>query len=230
MTQIILEILGFILALIWKIIIWTWWIFLPLWLWKKVKKYWMYYINIDYLKNVKYKLLELRIPKGSLKTTKAMENIFSTFHATRAFIGSWKDKYLKGKVQLSLSLEIVGVDGEIAFYIRTPAEFQNLIEAQIHAQYPEAEIIESEDYVNLVPQNLPNKAFNIWGMDFGLGKDSGFPLKTYEYFEEASEEKRIVDPLASLVETMSKLKAAQDNLEPFYLFNQPCFLFAPPIL
>ena len=36
-------------------------------------------------------------------------------------------------------------------------------------------------------------------------KDSAYPIKTYPYFEEVKEEKR-VDPISTVAETMSKLK------------------------
>lgn len=167
---------------------------------------WLFYIRFKFLKSVQYKLLEIRIPKDIVKTPKSMENIFATFHATKMTIDEFKKKYIEGQIQLWLSLEIVGTGGGIAFYIRTPEQFRNLIEAQIYAQYPDAEIVEVEDYVDFLPKDLPNKYFDIWGSEFCLAKESAYPIRTYPYFEEQKEEKRI-DPIASLVETMSKLKS-----------------------
>jgi hypothetical protein len=106
---------------------------------------------------------------------------------------------------LPLSLEIVGDSTGIKFYIRTPKEFRNLVESQIYAQYPDAEIIEVKDYVNDFSKNIPNTHFDLWGADFVLGKEFPYPIKTYQHFEEEDEGKR-VDSMASLIEVMSKLE------------------------
>lgn len=196
---------GIFLSII-RVFSWVWWIVIPLGLIFIVWDYWNFYVHFKFLKSVKYKLLEIRIPKELIKTPKSMENIFATFHATKMSVDELKKKYIKGEMQLWLSLEIVGTGGGIAFYIRTPEQFRNLVEAQIYAQYPDAEIIEADDYINLAPKDLPNKYFDIWTTEYGLAKDPAYPIKTYAYFEEVKEEKRL-DPIASLVETMSKLKS-----------------------
>jgi len=204
----LLDIIREILASIWTVFTWVWWIVLPIWIFNILFDAYMKYIHARFLKNAKYVLLELRVPKDIIKTPKSMENIFSTFHATKMSVSDFKKKYIKGEMQLWLSLEIVGNGGGISFYIRTPEQFRNLVEAQIYAQYPNAELIESQDYVEFMPNDIPNKYFDCWGADFGLAKDPAYPIKTYEYFEEVKEEKRI-DPLSSIVETMSKLKGDQ---------------------
>ena len=200
------NILNGIFISIARVFSWVWWIVVPLGLIFIVWDYWKFYIHFKFLKSVKYNLLEIRIPKELIKTPKSMENIFATFHATKMSIDEFKKKYIKGEMQLWLSFEIVGTGGGIAFYIRTPEQFRNLVEAQIYAQYPDAEIVEVDDYINLAPKDLPNKYFDIWTAEYGLAKDTAYPIRTYPYFEEVKEEKRL-DPIASLVETMSKLKS-----------------------
>jgi len=200
------NILNGILNSILQVFAWVWWIVIPLGLIFIAWDFWKFYIHFKFLKTVKYNLLEIHIPKDIIKTPKSMENIFATFHATKMSIDTLKKKYIEGQTQLWLSLEIVGTGGGVAFYIRTPEQFRNLIEAQIYAQYPDAEIVEAEDYVSFLPKDLPNKYFDIWAAEFGLAKDSAYPIKTYPYFEEVKEEKRL-DPIASWVETMSKLKS-----------------------
>ena len=181
---------------------------MPIWIFNILFDVYMKYIHIRFLKNTKFVLLELKVPKDVIKTPKSMENIFATFHATRMSVTEFKKKYIKGETQLWLSLEIVGNGGGISFYIRTPEQFRNLIEAQIYAQYPSAEITEVSDYIDFMPKDVPNKYFDCWGADFGLAKEPAYPIRTYEFFEEVKEEKRI-DPLSSIVETMSKLKGDQ---------------------
>lgn len=137
-----------------------------------------------------------------------MENVFATLYAIKVSPPNFKEKYFQGKIQLWLSFEIVGSSAGIAFYVRTPADYRNLVESQIYAQYPEAELVEVEDYVNFLPHFLPNQNYELWGAEFSLVKPSPYPIRTYPYFEEEKEEKRL-DPLASLTETMSKLKESE---------------------
>lgn len=202
----IFAILGGIISSIVKVFSWVWWIAIPLALFFVAVDLWTNYVRIKYLKSVKYKLLEIRIPANLVKTPKSMENIFSTFHAMKISVDSFKKKYIEGKVQLWLSLEMVGNGGGISFYIRTPEEFRNLVEAQIYAQYPQTEIVEVDDYVNLISKDLPNKYYDLFGAEYQFARPSPYPIRTYEFFEEIKEEKRI-DPLASIIETMSKLKS-----------------------
>ncbi|MBA7655712.1 hypothetical protein ES703_63620 [subsurface metagenome] len=60
-----------------------------------------------------------------------------------------------------------------------------------------------------MPQNLPNKDWDMWGTDYEMMKEDVYPLKTYtKFFEEKpsppKEEKR-VDPMSTLLEGMAKL-------------------------
>jgi hypothetical protein len=193
------------LFFVWKIFSWIWWIILPWYFFKKFTKLWLEKVRLDFLKSAKFNLLEIKVPKDLIGSPKSMENFFATLHATRMFLSGFKNKYVKGKIQLPLSLEIVGDSTGIKFYIRTPKEFRNLVESQIYAQYPNAEISEVDDYVNNFSTNIPNTHFDLWGADFVLEKDFPYPIKTYQYFEEEDEGKR-VDPMASLIEVLGKLK------------------------
>jgi len=47
------------------------------------------------------------------------------------------------------SLEIASLEGVIHFYIRIETKLRERVEAAIYSQYPNVEIIEAEDYVNL---------------------------------------------------------------------------------
>ncbi len=50
------------------------------------------------------------------------------------------------------ALEIVSLEGVIHFYLRCESKFKPRVEAAIYSQYPNVEIIEVEDYVNLLPK------------------------------------------------------------------------------
>lgn len=184
-----------------------WWIYSPIVLFLIFRNLWLFYVQARFIKSVQWTLLEVKIPKEVLKTPKAMEQVFAGFSGIRSSINV-ADKYWEGKVQQWLSLEIVGKGGDVYFFIRTPVVFRNLVEANIYAQYPDAEIKEAADYVFDFPEDIPNKDYNLWGTEFMLTKDDPYPIRTYLAFEESVEERRL-DPLASLAEVLSKLKEGE---------------------
>ncbi|MBU1131094.1 hypothetical protein KJ840_03110 [Patescibacteria group bacterium] len=158
-----------------------------------------------YLKSIKHNLLAIDIPKDNEQSLLAVEQIFAQLHGIKSSPNLW-EKYWLGETQLSVSLEIVSIEGYIQFLIRTPDKFRNLTEAAIYAQYPEAEITEVEDYIDLIPKDVHDlkSDFDLWGTEFILAKDSAYPLKTYKYFEHGLDQ-IFVDPMASILEVMSKL-------------------------
>lgn len=182
----------------------SWWIILPLVLLFIFLDFWLKAVRRAYILKITWKLLEVKIPREILKTPKAMEQVFAAVHSIRAKIRFF-DKWWKGKVQNWMSFELTGQAGGVHFYVRTSEEFRNLIESAIYAQYPDAEIIEVEDYVDLVPSVLPNKIYDLFGANFILAKEDAYPIRTYEYFEERVKEKRL-DPMAAVTEALSKTK------------------------
>lgn len=181
------------------------WLMLPVFL---LAVFWtlrLYQKRIEFISKVKWNLLELRPPRDIIKTPKSMEQIFAAFYGIYSGGIKWYDKYLDGKVDLWISLEIVGRGGGTRFYVRCPSQFRNLVESAIYAQYSDVEITEATDYVEEMPSVLPNETWDLWGSGLTLAKNSAYPIKTYPYFEEVKEEKR-VDPISTVAETMSKLK------------------------
>jgi len=124
----------------------------------------------------------------------------------------WYQKYFKGTIQDYFSLEIVGIDGEIHFFVRAAAKFRNLIESQIYSQYPQAEIKEVDDYVHNVPVDTPNKSWDIWGARLKMAKSDVYPLRTYMQHLDIvmrPTSPPFIDPLGGLMEVMSKLKQGE---------------------
>jgi hypothetical protein len=97
--------------------------------------------------------------------------------------------------------------------MRIPEIFRNTAEATIYSQYPEAEISLVEDYTKNVPQNIPNKDWDLYGEDFTLAKEDPYPIKTYSmFFEERAEvmkEEKRLDPMDALLEDLSRLKSGE---------------------
>lgn len=204
--MIVNDILLGILSSIFRVIAVSWWIILPLGLLFIFWDLWKYYVYVSYLRGQKWVLLEFRVPAEIERTPKAMEQVFASFYQIYSFGLKLKEKYWDGKLlEDFISCEIVGQGGNVHFYIRTPAQYRNLVESAMYAQYPGIEIYEVEDYRTLWPRTLPNKVYDLAGSDYQTIKNHAYPIRTYEYFEEPKEEKRL-DPIGSLMEVMSGLK------------------------
>ena len=185
-----------------------WWLWLPVVLVAFFIELWVTYLKIKALKALKWTFLEVKVSRDIEKSPKSMEQIFSGFHGIITKI-KFLDKYWKGKVQEWFSFEIAGIDGAVYFFIRTPEQFRNLVEAQIHAQYPDAEISEVLDYAGPLAKKTPSKTYDVSGGELILEKDDYYPIRTYPFFEEKEEERR-VDPMASFLEILSKLKPGEN--------------------
>ena len=184
-----------------------WWIFTPVLLFFASLESWLFYIRQKHLLSLKWTLLEIKPPPDVQKSPKIAENIFAGIHSVYIKPLTWRDTFFKGKVQTWFSFEIIGTGGDINFYVRTPEGLRNVVEAQIFAQYPDAEIKPADDYVDDMPKYLPNEEYNLFGTELVFTKDDAYPIKTYPFFEEESgkDEFKRTDPLSPLAEIMSAL-------------------------
>jgi len=182
-----------------------WWFFTPLMLWPIFQLAWVNYIQEKYLRSIEWNLLEIKISKEIEKRPKTMEEFFSGIYSSYdVMIDTLYDVYLDGVVDLWFSFEIVSIEGDVHFYIRTPVKSRDMIEAQIYAQYPDAEIKEVEDYVTDIPDDIPSKDYDLWGTSMTLGKEDAYPLRTYKEFEDSASGE-FVDPVSNIIEGVSKL-------------------------
>lgn len=184
-----------------------WWLWLPIVLANQVIDTYQKLKRKEYLASLKWTVLEIRLPRDPGKSPKAMEQIFTSLHGIYAPVKP-RDAKWKGKVPDWFSFEIVSNQGKIFFYARTPEQYRNLIESQIYAQYPEAEIYEVPDYVNGIAEKIPNDEYDLWGADLALTKEDAFPIRTYEEFEEkggGKDDAKRIDPVASLAELLATL-------------------------
>lgn len=200
-----------ILGIIWEIIKAWWWLPLPFILWGPLKYHYAYFIQEKWDDKIKRILLEIKIPKEIAKPIRAMEQVFAGFHSIYDPAGNFRERWIEGQDILALSLEIVSIEGKIHFYIRTPEHFRNVIQSSIFSQYPDAEISLVDDYTKNVPQDIPNKDWDIWARDIVNLRSDAYPIRTYKEFEtevEKSEEKKI-DPMSIFLEGMSTLKQGE---------------------
>lgn len=191
-----------------------WWLFAPLLLAIELRVLYLWWINWDYYyAKTKWYMLEIIPPKEVLMPMKAMEDVFVVLWAALANSPNWREQYCEGVIENNpdwMSFEIASIEGQLHFYVRVAAPQRHTLESTLYSHYPELEIHETTDYTKSVPQNVPNEEWDTYGEDWVLIKPSALPIRTYENFFEpqgekiAAEEKRI-DPMAALLELMSKL-------------------------
>jgi len=195
--NILLFIGGFLLSL--------WWIWIPWFLFALARGLWLKWRRTLFINKMDWILLEVIPPKDIKKTAQAMEQFFCGLHATMGGPDLW-ERYIDGATQRWHSLEIASSGEGPHFYIRTVSRFRDLIESHIYAQYPEAEINQVADYVNSVPADIPSEEYDLWGSELILAKEDAYPIRTYFEFEkEASSDEQRIDPIASLMEVLSKI-------------------------
>ena len=150
-------------------------------------------------------LLAVDVPPLFIQSPKAVEQIFA--HLSGAKVGiRLAEKYWIGKRQKNFSLEIISIEGYIQFLIRTEMAYRDLVEAAVYAQYPEAEITEVEDYVDLIPQTYPSETHHMFGVEFQLADADAYPIRTYPSFEyKISKDDVFSDPMAAILENFSRV-------------------------
>lgn len=164
---------------------------------------WLMFKQDKWFSTVKFTLLAIDIPKDHEQTPKAVEGLFSTISGAHANLNN-VDMYVKGQFQLAFSFEIVSIDGYVQFLVRTPTQHRDVVESAVYSQYPDAEITEVEDYTTWAPTKYPDDNYNVWGTEIVPVKSDALPIRTYPAFEDkVSGEYK--DPLAALLETMSKI-------------------------
>ena len=190
----------------WGVIKNTWWFVLPLPIWIIYFRTWEEYRWTIFrgAKSKEYVFLQVIPPPDIEKGPKSMENIFTGLHTWSK--PSFVEVYCGWRPgQDRFSFEIAG-DGThgARFFIRCPMMGQDLMEALIYAQYPEAEIRVVDDYTQDAPQDIPNKDWNVWGTVLTLVKEDCIPIRSHREFKDDITGEAI-DPLATLMEVMSKL-------------------------
>ena len=83
-----------------------------------------------YTRKWKFCLLAIDIPKNNEQTPKAVENIFQTIAGAHVNF-NLIDIHWTGKILDSFSFEIVSIEGNIQFLIRTQTKYRDLIEASV---------------------------------------------------------------------------------------------------
>lgn len=167
---------------------------------------WVHYVRAKYINGISWILLEMKVPRDIAKSPRAMEVFLNSLHTTRT--GNFVEQYWQGFLTAWFSLEIVGFNGEVHFYIYTQKFFRKIVEAQIYAQYPNVEIVEASDYTNISNEQEFIQEWDMFGSEFALIAEDPYPIKTYIDYglhELATKEEQKTDPLTSFIEFLGSL-------------------------
>lgn len=191
-----------------------WWVFVPLILSIQLKNLYFWWLRWDFAyPKEKWVILEITPPKEVLIPFKAMEDVFAVMWPTVYDRANFRELWCEGMLDNApnwMSWELVCIEGKIHFYARVLQQHRSVLESVLYSYYPEIEIQEVQDYVKNVPSDIPNEEWNLYGEDFVLNKPAAYPIKTFEEFfepqgEKISAEEKRIDPMLSLLESMSKL-------------------------
>lgn len=174
--------------------------------------FWHAYRNDRFIEGIEWVLLEIEVPRDIQKTPVAMELIFSNAFYHKSSKGFW-EIYIQGAIWFWFSLEIVSIDGQVHFFIRTPSRIRDLVETQIYAQFPQAKVVEVEDYVFDVSQYKKDGEWNVWGCEFTKKEHDAYPIKTYkdwgDEMKTGQKEEFKVDPLTPTIEYLGSLRKGE---------------------
>jgi len=181
-------------------------IWLPIVLALTFANMWMRGVRAQWISNIDWVMLEIKLPREIRKTPQAMEVALGAFYQSPS--GKWPDHVFKGRLKNWFSLELVSIEGDVKFFIRTPKIFKDVIEAQIYSQYPTVEIHEVPDYTKYVDYKGKDSQWSIWGTEFTLQKEDSYPIKTYVDYggdKEGTKEEEKVDPMTGAIEYLGSL-------------------------
>lgn len=166
---------------------------------------WLYYVRANYNANLKRTLLEIKLPREIFKSPAAMEIVLNVLH--QAGEGTWYDRWIKGRLRMWSSLEMVSIEGKPRFFIWIESKMRKNLEAQIYAQYPSVEIYEAPDYIEHIPYGQKDSDWAMFGSEFVLTKKDPYPIKTYVDYglDKDPKEELKIDPITSVMEFLSAI-------------------------
>lgn len=170
------------------------WIFWPLW---------VNYVQSKNILNTQYTVLEVRLPKETFKSPRAMEVFLNSLHNTSD--GSAYAQFWEGKTRPWFSLEIISIEGQVKFMLWMESVRKSGVMSALYSQYPNVEIQEREDYTRSV--HFDPKDMKMWAGEFIFTKDDPYPIKTYVDYglDKDPKEEFKVDPLLPMLEFLGSV-------------------------
>lgn len=148
-------------------------------------------------------LLQITVPRDNEIKIDAAEQMFSSLVSIRRAWSSDRFYYLKA--QPHLAFEIVGLPGDIRFYVHVPNNFRDFVEKQINGAYPDAEIVQINDQAAKQKEGtVLGSEYNIFSQD-GKVAFTSMDLKSSDYHPIKVYKDLPVDPLLSLTSVLAKM-------------------------
>jgi hypothetical protein len=152
-------------------------------------------------------LLQVSLPKDNEIKIDAAEQMFASLYAIRKTYSS--DKLAFFKSQPHLSFEVVGLPGDIRFYVNVPNNLRDFVEKQINGSYPDAEIIpvtdpaakQREGRVLGTEYNIFSKEGKVAFVSLRLKDANHQPIKTFKDLP--------VDSLSSITAVLAKMSEGE---------------------
>lgn len=182
-------------------------LWLPIFLFRYGWILWVHSVRYEFWFSQDMVLLEIQLPPEVEKSPLAMEVVLSALWnngGEATFIA----RLWKGMFRPVWSLEIASNEGRVSFYAHMRRSLRNVFEARMYGQFPEAKIVEAEDYTRKVPFDLAN--YELWGIEFDKAPDrsGALPIKTYYDYaldKDTDTPETSVDPLTHVLEFFSSV-------------------------
>jgi hypothetical protein len=131
-------------------------------------------------------LLQVAVPRNNEFKVDVMDQLIAGLYSIKK--GGWKQKF---DIQPTVSFEIVAKQEDIRFYVWAPKKIKDLVEKQIHGSYPDAEILEVDEY------NIFTNDGHVAYKSFQLGKSNFYPIKTFKDLA--------TDPMTGISASLAKM-------------------------
>jgi hypothetical protein len=157
-------------------------------------------------------LLQVSMPRDNEVKIDAAEQLFSSL------VSIGKDGgFMKHKMGPHLSFEIVGMPGDIRFYVNVPNKLRDFVEKQINGAYPEAEIVpvydpaarQKEGAIIGTEYNIFQQEGKVASAALVLEEENFKPIKVYKDFA--------TDPLSSMTSVLAKMSEGEGAVIQFLI-------------
>lgn len=168
---------------------------------------WLFWIQEKTKHHRKYILMSVNVPKDNEQSMKAVEQIYTQIYGTIR-VPTFKEKWWDGWTQPLFAFEIASTEGYLQFYIRCYLPHQDIVEAAIYAQYPDAEIRtvpKAEDYTNaLNVKMIEDGTHDLYGAELREAIEDIWSIRNWRNWEHSLVGK-FIDPLSATLEIMSRI-------------------------
>ncbi len=166
---------------------------------------WLRYVRARFISEQEYILLEIHLPQEVMKSPAAMQAVFDGL-CLKSGESSFIDRLWFGKVRVWYSFELVSIEGQVHMYVWFRKQFRRTVERVFYAHYPDAELVEVEDYSMKLPYSLDT--YESFGGDFTLAASIGVPIRSYIDYkldQTSTKEEQKVDPINHVFEFLGSM-------------------------